>query len=212
MYPTIPAALAALSAAGWTEIDNHRVGTFAARGGTLAVLTKVPDGGNGFTITAVVLRPMTEDQAAKYRETNPDTPEGVAPFLLVGAMTGEPLPADGIVRKVTGPVRVFWNPQPVENFEGDGPEDDTAAPEDDGQHMTSGERMAAAMAEPGSFHQAQHTMTTLKAYMAAGFTRDEAFEMVLATWGALNQHQADHCLQGTECPMEHPQHDTDGEG
>lgn len=216
MYPTIPAALAALSAAGWTEIDNHRVGTFAARGGTLAVLTKVPDGGNGFTITAVVLRPMTEDQAAKFREAHPGTPEGVAPFLLVGAMTGKPLPADVIVRTGDGPVRVFWNPQPVENFEGDGPEDDTAASEDDGQDdgrpMTSGERLTASMADPVSYHHGQHTMTTLKAYMAAGFTRDEAFELVLSVWGVMNQHRADHCIDGSPCPMERPHGDTDGEG
>ena len=216
MYPTIPAALAALNAAGWTEIDNHRVGTFAARGGTLAVLTKVPDGGNGFTITAVVLRPMTEDQAAKFAKTHPGTPEGVAPFLLVGAMTGEPVPADSIARKVTGTVRVFWNPLALEAFESDGHEDDTAGPEDgaedDAQPMDNGERLTATMADPVSYHHGQHTMTTLKAYMAAGFTRDEAFELVLSVWGVMNQHRADHCLQGSTCPMEHPQHDTDGEG
>lgn len=217
MYPTIRAALDALNAAGWTEIDNYRVGTFAARGGTLAVLAKVPDGGNGFTITAVKLRLMTEAQAARWEEAHPGTPEGAAPFILVGAKTGGIIPGGTIVRGVGGSIRTFWNPQALENFEGDGPEDNTQDNTEDGteggtQPMGEGERLTAAMSEPGSYHQAQHTMTTLKAYMAAGFTRDEAFELVLVVWSALNQHQADHCIQGTECPMEHPEHDTDGEG
>ena len=216
MYPTIPAALDALSAAGWTEIDNYRVGTFSARGGTLAVLTNVPDGGNGFTITAVALRRMTEDQAAEWEKAHPGVAEGAAPFALVGAKTGKPLPADGIVRGVGGTMRVFWSPLALEAFEGDGPEDDTAGPEDgaedDAQPMDNGERLTAAMADPGSYHHGQHTMTTLKAYMAAGFTRDEAFELVLSVWGVMNQHRADHCIEGTACPMEHPQRDTDGEG
>lgn len=212
MYPTTEAALAALKDAGWTEIDNYRVGTFAARGGTLAVLTTAPDGGNGFTITAVTLRPMIEDQAPEWEKAHP----GFAPFILVGAKTGDPIPGHTVVRGEDGAMRVFWNPQPLDAFEGDGPEDNTAGTqadtEDGTQTMGEGERLTAAMAEPGSYHQAQHTMTTLKAYMAAGFTRDEAFELVLEVWGVLNLHQAEHCIQGTECPMEHPEHDTDGEG
>ena len=218
MYPTTEAALAALNAAGWTEIDNYRAGTFAARGGTLAVLTTAPDGGDWTTITAVKLRRMTEAQASRSAVMSSYTgsAEGTAPFVLVGAMTGEPIPAHAIVRGEDDTVRVFWNPQALENFEGDGPEGDTAGPKDgaegDAQPMDNGERLTAAMAEPGSYHHGQHTMTTLKAYMAAGFTRDEAFELVLSVWGVMNQHRADHCIQGTECPMEHPRHDTDGEG
>lgn len=216
MYPTTEAALAALSAAGWTEIDNHRVGTFAARGGTLAVLTKAPDGGDGFTITAITFQPMPEAQAAKWQKDHPG--EGVAPFAAVGAKTGALIPIHVMVRGEDGSARVFWNPQSLDNFDKDGPEDNTAedntaedATQDTTQPMTSGERLAAAMAEPASYHHAQHTMTTLKAFMAAGYTRDEAFEMVLATWVAMNQHQADHCIEGTQCRMERPQDDTDGE-
>lgn len=217
MYPTTPTALAALNDAGWTEIENYRVGTFAARGGTLAVLTTAPDGGDWTTITAVTLRPMTEDQTPEWEKAHP----GFAPFILVGAKTGDLIPGHTVVRGEDGAMRVFWNPQPLDAFEGDGPEDNTQdGPEDNTQDNTEhgtqpmgeGERLSAAMAEPGSYHQAQHTMTTMKAYMAAGFTRDEAFELVLVVWSALNQHQADHCIQGTECPMERPQADTDGEG
>lgn len=212
MYPTIRATLDALNAAGWTEIDNYRVGTFAARGGTLAVLTTAPDGGDGFTITAVTLRPMMEDQTPEWEKAHP----GFAPFILVGAKTGLSLPPDTVVRGVGGAMRVFWNPQALDAFESDGPEDNTAGTEHGTEHgtqpMGEGERLTAAMSDPGSYHHAQHTMTTLKAYMAAGFTRDEAFELVLVVWSALNQHQADHCIQGTECPMERPQAGTDGEG
>lgn len=197
MFKTVEDAVEALSGHGWTEIDNDRAGTFAARGGTLMVLTRDQDNETRrttYSATAVVCRPATEEQAAAWEKEHGPIREGSALSLLFGAVTGRLVPFDAVVSSGRGP-RVWWSPVPLPEWEKDDPTVDgldtggegrgaeapspADMPKRRGQvgGVADGDQAKAAIRDvAGELH------TLLEVFMGAGFSRFEAFGLVREFW------------------------------
>lgn len=215
MFKTVDEAVAALNERGWTEIDNNRAATFASRGGTLVVLTSEPAAGwanRTYSATAVVFSPATDEQVAEWEKNHGPVAEGASLSLMYGAVTGRLLPYPAVVRS-NGSPRVWWSPVPLAEQVGED-QDEVPADTDDEQATPSTPpapspadmpktRPVGAAAADDQQRAVLRDLTremhdVLEAFMAAGFSRDEAYGMAREAWRGYLAHTTAHCVHGEE--------------
>lgn len=215
MFKTIDEAVAALNARGWTEIDNNRAATFASRGGTLVVLTAGPAAGwanRTYSATAVVFSPATDEQVAEWEKAHGPIAEGASLSLMYGAVTGRLLPYPAVVRS-NGSPRVWWSPVPLAEQVR---EDQDEVPADaDVEQATPPAPAAPSPADMPKTRPAAGTAAedqdraalrdlardmhdVLEVFMAAGFSRHEAYGMAREAWRDYLAHTTAHCVHGGE--------------
>lgn len=215
MFKTIDEAVAALNERGWTEIDNNRAATFASRGGTLVVLTAGPGAGSvsrTYSATAVVFRPATDEQVAEWEKNHAPVAEGSTLSLMYGAMTGRVLPYPAVVRS-NGSPRVWWSPVPLAEQARE--DQDEVPAEPDGEQATPSTPAAPSPAAMPKTRPAAVTAAedqdravlrdlardmhdVLEVFMAAGFSRHEAYGMAREAWRDYLAHTTAHCVHGEE--------------
>ena len=215
MFKTIDEAVAALNERGWTESDNNRAATFASRGGTLVVLTAGPGAGSvsrTYSATAVMFRPATDEQVAEWEKNHGPVAEGSTLSLMYGAMTGRLLLYPAVVRS-NGSPRVWWSPVPVAEWAqriGDEVTDEPvneqvtppAPPAPSPADMPKTRPAAGTAAEDQDRAAlrdlAREMHDVLEVFMAAGFSRHEAYGMAREAWRDYLAHTTAHCVHDEE--------------
>ena len=203
MFTTIDEAVTTLNATGWTEIDNQRAGTYRQRGGTLAVLTHDENDTSPYHLTAITMRLASAEELSQWAQANGPIPEGSVLSLMFGAKTGRMIRHTDVatIDGTTTP-RVWWSPLETDELV---PEDTTTT-----ESTTSNRAQAAGPGKsPGPwlggaasaaqemlYSQAKEWHQALEVFIAAGFTRDEAFELVRESVADYLAHQTLHCVNG----------------